>query len=290
LLVLITIGEAGSFSAAARRLGRTQSTVSHAAAALERELGLELWERTGRVPTFTDAGRLVLAEARQLLARADGFRELTEGLRAGLEPSLGIVVDAIFPGVAFVELARAFRAQFPTVELHVRVDTLASAGQWIRDRRCMLGVVGPYGAPAGWPRRALGDVLMVPVVARDHRLARSLAPLTDATIVDETQIVLSERDSTTPDQGVLSVRTWRIGDLHTKHALIRAGLGWGNMPYHLVADELARGELVRLRIAAWTDEAHRLPITLVTRPRARRGPATQWWSEKLAAACAQLSG
>lgn len=287
--MLVTIDEEGSFSAAARRLGRTQSTVSHAAAALERELGLVLWERTGRVPTFTDAGRLVLAEARHLLARVDGFRELTEGLRAGLEPSLGIVVDAIFPGAAFVELARVFRQQFPTVELHVRVDTLASAGQWVRDRRCSIGVVGPHGAPDGWPRRALGHVLMVPVVSREHALARSASPIPNSLIAEETQIVLSERDASTPDQGVLSSRTWRIGDLHTKHALIRAGLGWGNMPHHLVADELARGELVRLRIASWTDDEHRLPITLVTRPRARRGPATQWWTERLAAACAELA-
>ena len=66
------------------------------------------------------------------------------------------------------------------------------------------------------------------------------------------QIVLSERtlagDPETPDQGVLSERTWRVANLATKHALIRGGLGWGHLPEHLVRRDLRAGRLVELRL------------------------------------------
>ena len=55
-----SVAETGSFSAAARRLGRTQSTVSVAIANLEADLGVALFDRTPRVPTLTEAGRSLL--------------------------------------------------------------------------------------------------------------------------------------------------------------------------------------------------------------------------------------
>ena len=47
------------------------------------------------------------------------------------------------------------------------------------------------------------------------------------------------------DFSVVSPRSWRLADLGAKHMLLRQGLGWGNMPRHLVADDLASGRLVR---------------------------------------------
>jgi DNA-binding transcriptional LysR family regulator len=48
---------------------------------------------------------------------------------------------------------------------------------------------------------------------------------------------------------VLSLRTWRLGDLGAKRTLLLAGLGRGNMPEEMVAEDLAAGRLVRLELA-----------------------------------------
>lgn len=53
---LLAAAETGSFSAAARRLGKAQSVVSTAIANLEIDLGLELFDRSGRYPVLTEAG------------------------------------------------------------------------------------------------------------------------------------------------------------------------------------------------------------------------------------------
>lgn len=56
-------------------------------------------------------------------------------------------------------------------------------------------------------------------------------------------MVLTDRSSLTEgdDFGVLGARSWRLADLGAKHALLMAGVGWGNMPEPIVRDDLAAG-------------------------------------------------
>lgn len=61
-----------------------------------------------------------------------------------------------------------------------------------------------------------------------------------------------------PDHGVIAINRWYVPDVATKHALIRAGLGWGSMPRTAVAADLAAGRLAVLRPTRW-EGADRLP-------------------------------
>ncbi len=85
--VLVAIEEAGSFSAAGRMLRRVQSAISHAIQTLEDMQGLQLFDRSGRTPRFTDAGRVLAAHARQVLRQAEAFERAAQSIAAGLEPN-----------------------------------------------------------------------------------------------------------------------------------------------------------------------------------------------------------
>ena len=63
----VAAAESGSFSAAARRLGRAQSAVSTSVGLLEADLGVELFDRSRRNATLTAAGEVMLQEALELL-------------------------------------------------------------------------------------------------------------------------------------------------------------------------------------------------------------------------------
>src|SRR5690348_1472579 len=115
LRTFVAVVDEGSFSAAARKLQRVQSAVSHAMANLEAQLGVALWDRSTRIPTLTEHGRAMLLKARRVCAEADDLRRLADGLAGGLEPSLAICVDAVFPIAALVDLCREFAREFPTV-------------------------------------------------------------------------------------------------------------------------------------------------------------------------------
>jgi DNA-binding transcriptional LysR family regulator len=81
------------------------------------------------------------------------------------------------------------------------------------------------------------------------------------------------------DFGVLALRTWRLGDLRAKHALLLAGLGWRNMPQEIVAASWQRA-LLRLELAEETE--HHYPISLVDGVNTPPGPAGRWLMERLA--------
>lgn len=283
LRVLLAVAETGSFSAAARRLRRAQSVVSYTIANLELELGLALFDRAGRVPVLTEAGRAVVADACRVGLLVDALRARALALRQGTEAELGLAVDVMFPIPALVAALRDFAAAFPTVALRLSMEALGGVAQAVMDG-CALGVSGFAGAGgAGLARRAAGAIELVPVAAPDHPLAAA-ARITGVMAREHVQLVLSDRSRLTEGQtfGVLSPRTWRLGDLGAKHALLRAGLGWGNMPLHMVEEDFASGALARLAI----EEApvHLYPFSLLTASDRAPGPAAAWLAERLVAA------
>ena len=70
--VLVAVADAGSFSAAARKLGRVQSAISQSIQTLETTLGLTLFDRSGKTPQLTDAGKALVGDARALIAGRAG--------------------------------------------------------------------------------------------------------------------------------------------------------------------------------------------------------------------------
>jgi DNA-binding transcriptional LysR family regulator len=72
--------------------------------------------------------------------------------------------------------------------------------------------------------------------------------------------------------GVLSPLTWRLADLGAKHAFLKAGLGWGHMPIHMVQADLESGALVKIRVEGMPRDMG-LPMKVVYRKDAPPGPA-----------------
>jgi DNA-binding transcriptional LysR family regulator len=290
LRTFVSVIDEGSFSAAARRLSRVQSAVSHAIANLEAQLDVALFDRSSKVPTLTERGRAMLPSARRVCDEADALRRVAAGLAAGLEPVVGLCVDAVFPTTALVDLCREFGRAFPTVQLRVHTDTMEAVATRVIDGTCHLGVVGPSVSAPGLERSHLTTVRMVPVVAKGHPLARG-GRVSSSELAEHVQIVLSERDGGgAPDQGVLSGRTWRIADLATKHRLLLAGLGWGNLPEHTARGDLARGRLVRIRPTAWGDDEHLLSLSAIHRADFGAGPAGRWMLGRLVELCVREVG
>ena len=85
LRIYVAVAEAGSFSKGARRLYISHSTTSRAVAALEDELGVQLVQRDNRVTGLTPAGQLLLADAKEILASADGLRAKLQSLNSEAE-------------------------------------------------------------------------------------------------------------------------------------------------------------------------------------------------------------
>ena len=287
LRAFVAVVEEGSFSAAARKLRRVQSAISTAMANLEDQLGVPLWDRSTKIATLTDQGQAVLASARRVLLEVDALKRLTAGMVMGLEASVSLCVDAVYPVSALVALCTAFAKEFPSVDLRVDTQVMSAVTARVLDGSATLGVVGPLGVAAGLEIRRLAPIQMIPVVASTHPLAgQGEAGVSTARLAECVQIVLFERSETgVADQGVLSPRTWRVSDLHTKHALIQNGIGWGNLPEHLVRDDIRAGTLVVIRPDAWAEDEHRLHLSAIYRTGTMFGPAHRWMLAELERSC-----
>jgi DNA-binding transcriptional LysR family regulator len=284
LTVFLAIVETGSFSGAARKLNRAQSAVSYAIANLERLLELELFDRTGRKPSLTEAGAALLEEARAVDTQVDKLLARTRRIREGVEPRLAVAVDVFFPMPILLEVLAAFREQYPSVPVHLRTEALGAVAQLVDQGVVQFGISEPLAEfPAGIERSPLAQIELVTVCASDHPLARHDGPLTLAQLREHTQLVLTDRSPLTDglDMAVAGDDNWRLADLPAKLACLRAGFGWGNMPSHMVADELASGQLVRIHVREWGVDPYPLTMFVIHRAASPPGPAGRWLIEAL---------
>jgi DNA-binding transcriptional LysR family regulator len=133
LRVLITIADVGSFSAAGRKLHRAQSAISQAVATLEELQGVVLFDRSGHRPRLTEIGRVLVEQARRVLATATKFEAMAASTRAGLEPELALAIDPLVPTGPLIESIRALNGAFP--DLMVTFSTEGLGGSLRRLRR-----------------------------------------------------------------------------------------------------------------------------------------------------------
>jgi DNA-binding transcriptional LysR family regulator len=276
----------GSFSAAGRRLGRAQSVVSQTLANMEGQLGIQLFDRSGRIPVLTESGRALLPDARAVAGNVDAFKARARGLAGGLEAELSVVVDVMLPTTMLTRAIAEFSQRFPDVPLRLYVEALGAVLQPVLDRNCAFGIIGTLpDVPANVVRERLMEVQMVGVVSPSHPLARHRAPLTIADLSGHVQLVLTDRTNLSKgtEFGVVSARPWRLADLGAKHAFLRAGMGWGGMPLHLVQADIEAGALVILDVVEAPKKGMWLTLFAAFPAEAPPGPAGRWLIERIKA-------
>lgn len=291
LSVFLAVVEEGSFSAAARKLNRAQSAVTYAMQELEADMRVTLFDRSAYRPALSEAGRALLPRARRVIREAQALQAQADGIAGGLEASLSLVVDSMFPMAELTGTLADFQARFPSVTTRVHVESLGAAADMVTSGEVDIGLVIALFAPLELlERRVSGTVDLVAVCAPTHPLAvlqdRRDGPIMIEELEDHLQLVLTDRSPRTREQehGVAATSSWRLADLGAKQAMLRAGLGWGSMPRHLVAEDTQARRLVELRVDRWagTGSLPRLEIVVARLPDRALGPAARWLFEALA--------
>lgn len=286
LRTFITAVDEGSFSAAARKLNRVQSAVSGWINSLEEQIGVILFDRTGRFPKLTPEGVLLLADARSIVAGVDTLKARAKLIASGLEAEVSVVVDVFFPTAAVTEAAKAFARRFPLTPIRIYVEGLGAAYEPLLDKRCSLGIVGtlPISFPSLTSER-IGEVPLITVAAPSHPLASFTQRIPRHELAKHVQLVLTDKSELLKgrDFGVMSPLTWRLADLSTKYAFLKDCVGWGSMPLHMVEHDIATGKLAALDIEDVPHTGHMLTMAAVYPKTAPPGPAGKWFIEHLKA-------
>jgi DNA-binding transcriptional LysR family regulator len=284
LRTFIASADEGSFSAAARKLRRSQSAVSDLVSGLEAQMGVPLFDRAGRYPRLTAAGVVLLGDARGIVSGVNFMKARAKGMASGVEAELSVVVDVFFPIEAITSAAKAFRETFPATPLRLFVEALGGAYHPVLTAAASIGVVGSLPImPPSLSSERLGGVPMAMLAAHDHPLASFDGLIPRSELARHVQLVLTDRSDLSAGRefGVLSSSTWRLADLGAKHAFLLSGLGWGGMPLRTVERDVAEGRLVQLAIEDMPPGGLVLPMFAVYPTAAPPGPAGRWFVERL---------
>ncbi|HYF60461.1 MAG TPA: LysR family transcriptional regulator [Burkholderiaceae bacterium] len=295
LVVFVTVARNGGFSAAARQLGRAQSAVTYAIRALEEESGLLLFDRTGYRAVLTAQGRALLPRAQRLVADAEDFDRLAQGFAQGLEAGLTVAVEPFVPLAVIGRALRQLHAAHSSVRIRVVIEERARALELMDAGKIQLGVLIQVAAMTNEYEVAhCTEHDLVAVAAPTHPLARMGGVISSDELRSHLQLVWTPLSAAldSPDLGVYATDRWYVTDIHAKRELLSAGAGWGSLPDHIAAPDLAAGRLVPLTLESW-EGADRMPqfrTVVVRRRNTIVGPAARLLFETLRSAPRSTTG
>jgi DNA-binding transcriptional LysR family regulator len=278
--VLREVAAQRSFSAAAEALSFTQSAVSQHVAALEREAGTKLVERSPRAVRLTDAGRALVAHADAILARIEDAEEELAAI-AGLRGGRLRLASFQSAGATLVPRAvAAFHERHPGVDLGMVEAEPDDASARLRSGEIDLALVYDYEAITGMLDEELELTHLLDdrydvVVPKDHSLAGRRA-LRLSSLADEPWIAstdacgcrqISERAC--QDAGFEMRVAFEADETMAAQALVAAGVGVSLLPrlalttVHpaVVARSLGRDAPVRRVWAARLANGYRSPAS-----------------------------
>ncbi|MDH6143044.1 MULTISPECIES: LysR family transcriptional regulator [Kitasatospora] len=179
LQYFVAVAEERNFTRAAEQVHVAQPGVSAQIRRLERELGQELFDRSGRAVRLTEVGEAVLPYARAALAAVAGARQVVDELTGLLRGrvAIGMVTshNVDLPG-----LLAGFNQDHPAVEITLREGDSADLLDGLHSGSLDLAIVsvGP-DAPEGLALQVIDDQPLVAAVSHGHELARhTVLPLT----------------------------------------------------------------------------------------------------------------
>jgi DNA-binding transcriptional LysR family regulator len=253
LAAFLAVATDRSFSAAARRLNRTQPAISQAVKRIEDELGERLFDRSSRDGTLTEAGRLLQDYAQRLLGLASeaqtAVQELQQMRRGRV--IVGANEAAVHTLLPHIEKFTALHAQVG-VEVR-RVPSRQIAGA-VLDRSIDFGVLTFQPADRGVQTLALGGDDIVLLTSPKHPLAdRRRVTLEEV----GKQVVIAHNDPSPTRDRVLRAYERRRTSINIQISLpsldgikraVEMGIGVALLPRRCALTEIARGHLAAVKI------------------------------------------
>jgi len=248
--ILQAVVQLGGFAPAAKKLNRSQSTISYAIGRLQEQLGVRLFEIHGRKAQLTEAGRVLLADVEPHLA---GFHELEQRARvmaSGGASEVRISVDSIFPDDRLFDALATFSRTFPHVRLKLRQGTFLSADSEFslhNSQICVTGLVSRELLVK--PILVIG---MIAVVRCDHPLVSMPRRLSRSDLMQHILVTIESAASGTLKQQprLPTQRGLPVTSIESAISAVRSGLCFGWLPMYRIQPELDRGDFVALPLPA----------------------------------------
>jgi DNA-binding transcriptional LysR family regulator len=255
LETLDAIDRRGTFAKAAEELNKATSAVSYSVQKLEEQLDIALFQRQGRRSVLTDAGRLILAEGRDILATTARLANKAKEVATGWEPRLSIGIESLQCYPTFFEVLNDFLLEFPTIEIDICECVLNGGWEALDQGRVdlIVGSPGPVPLQRGYRAVPMEDTVLLPVISANHKDARHVSdyeklktalPQLRRIITHDTSFLEVPRSEGLSSDG----RKFYVQNIDQKVEAILAGIGIGHLPRHRIQSYLDSGALLPLNL------------------------------------------
>lgn len=275
----------GSFSAAARRLRKSQSTISTAIAHLEADLGFALFDRSSRQPTLTEEGKRVLGYVQAILTASERLDEAAISLSGETEARLTFVLsDTLHPDV-LEELMVQFDHKFPHTEFECLIGEDEDVIDLLQKGRAQVGLIEAredYPTDMGVTRLPM-QTWMGLYVAASHPLATQ-----EKMQWEQLHTWRELRLNTYLESGTNVARgpVWSAPNYLLLLSMAVQGFGSCALPCALVEEFAAEKPLVQLMLPGWPKA---ISIDLLWNKKSPPGVAGSWLRDHLQQSGVQMT-
>jgi DNA-binding transcriptional LysR family regulator len=280
LRAFVEVARCGGFTAAARALNTTQSTISKAVQQLEHDCGVSLIDRLGRGIRITEAGGIVLRRAANIQSEEENLESELAELRGLQRGRLKLGLPVLASSVLFAESVAAFRKRYPGIEVELQEHGSRRLEEGVRKGEVEIGAsLQPISEDFSW--RSIRDEPLMALLSVQHPLSgRSSLRLTELaatpTIMFEEGILLNEVILAAYRQRKIPlVDAGRSGNTDFIMAMVSAGLGVAFLPRIIIESRDHRS----LRAVEMEDLDMWWKMALIWRRDRILSPAAQRWLE-----------
>ncbi|CAK9884201.1 MAG: HTH-type transcriptional activator AllS [Candidatus Erwinia impunctatus] len=267
--------ESGSFSAAARALRKSQSTISAAVANLEADLGVLLFSRESRAPRLTAEGQRILVQVREIISATAGLEQLAIRLAGSVEPWLGLATSDFWQTDYHASLLASFSRHYPLVEFECMMAEDGDIVDLLQSGRAHVGVIRAqqeYPADIVSARLAVTAQMAV-YIQHKHPLAQ-LPELTFTQLRQVRQLCLN---TWIGNEALASGNVWKAPSYWLLMEMAIHGHGWTILPRWMV-NKFADHQLCELPLMGWPQH---IAVDVIWSQQTPPGPAGCWMIDHL---------
>ncbi|MEO0411446.1 MAG: LysR family transcriptional regulator [Pseudomonadota bacterium] len=252
----IAVADCGTFSKASAQLNLTQPALTRSVQTLEETVGAALFERQPRGVTLTAPGRTLLRHAQLMLNQVSAAREEVHALETGIAGQLEIGLAPMFSATIIDQMLIDLTREFPGLRFRVTTALLPTLVQGLSDGS--LDVVLSNIPTGQVPSDIHHDVLFN---TRSYVLASTKHPLSKATALELRDLQSAQWAVVTQSNGGdaiallsredgfdLDTPTLETNSLSLLRTMLLSGQFLSVLPEHWLADDLERGDIVRLPV------------------------------------------
>lgn len=271
--ILQAVVDYGGYAQAAEQLNKSQSSLNHAVAKLQLQLGIQLLEVKGRKAYLTEQGEVLLRRSRHLTNTVEELEQLANNLEQGWEPSLTIAREIVYPMPLLVNALKAFLPESRGTRITILDTVISGTTELISAQSVDIAICGH--PPTGHVNQPLCELEFYLVAHPSHPLAQLPVVADDKVLAQHLQLVIKDTGiKGSPDIGWLKAeQRWTLANFHEAKEILFQGIGFCWIPTFLVEEDIAQARLARINLLG--SKSRKIILSLVIPNRDRQGPASK---------------